>query len=141
MRHVARPSSAHVLIVEDDRAIRDVMAEVLVDHGYEVDVATNGQQALEICRSKPTPDLILLDLLMPVMDGLEFARLKRSDPTLSRVPLCVMTASGPLATIPEGVSAVLRKPISCAELIAVVARLCQSGPTPTLRSTTPPPSE
>jgi CheY-like chemotaxis protein len=95
MRHVARPSSANILIVEDDRAIRDVMAEVLVDHSYEVDVAANGQQALEICCSTPTPDLILLDLLMPVMDGLEFARLKRSDPILSRVPVCVMTASGP----------------------------------------------
>jgi CheY-like chemotaxis protein len=119
------------LIVDDDTAIRDSLAELLEGEGYEIRIAENGQQALDICRSSPRPDLILLDLLMPVMDGLEFARVKASDPMLLGIPFCVTTASGPLAPMPPGATAVLRKPLDIAELIALVKRLCEASPATT----------
>jgi two-component system chemotaxis response regulator CheY len=65
-----------VLIVEDDRSIRGTLAEILADEGYLVQTAENGQQALEVCRAQLAPDLILLDLQMPVMDGWEFMRVR-----------------------------------------------------------------
>ena len=111
-----------VLIIEDDRNIREALEEILADEGYLVRAAKNGEQALEFCRLGPPPHLILLDLLMPVMDGFEFARRKASDPELSRVPVCVMTASGPDAPMPKA-EAILRKPLEVDELIAVVKSL------------------
>lgn len=121
------PPSGHgyILIVDDDPGIRDSLAELLADEGYETKIAEDGQQALEICRSSPAPDLILLDLLMPVMDGLEFARQKASDPRLSRIPVCVMTASGRSASIPPDSVAVLSKPLDLPALLAVVKRFGQ----------------
>jgi two-component system chemotaxis response regulator CheY len=110
------------LIVDDDRAIGDVVAEVLADEGYEVEVAADGKQALAICGGRGAPDLIVVDLQMPVMDGVEFAKAKAGNPALSRVPLCIMTASGPSASIPMGTAAVLRKPLGIAELISTVKR-------------------
>ena len=124
MRHSALKGHCYVLIVDDDRSIREALADLLGDEGYEVKVAGDGQQALEICRSAPAPDLILLDLAMPVMDGLEFARVKAADPSLSAIPVCVMTASGPEAALPPEAVAVLRKPLDADELLAVIKRLC-----------------
>jgi CheY-like chemotaxis protein len=118
------------LIVDDDPAIREALAELLEDEGYETKVAEDGRQALEMCRSVPVPDLILLDLLMPVMDGVEFARHKANDATLSHVPICVMTASGPLAPIPPNAAAVLRKPLQIGGLLLLVKRLCASAALP-----------
>jgi CheY-like chemotaxis protein len=128
MPRSARPCHTYVLIVEDDRAIRDSLSEVLVDEGCRVRAAADGRRALEICQTPPTPDLILLDLRMPVMDGLEFASVIQADPALSRVPICVMTASGPSAPLPKNAVAVLRKPIGMAELRAIVTRFCGALP-------------
>jgi CheY-like chemotaxis protein len=114
----------YVLIVDDDRYIREALTELLVDEGYDVKAAEDGQRALEICRSEPAPDLILLDLAMPVMDGLEFARVKAAEPSLSRIPICVMTASGPGAPLPKEASVVLRKPLDPDELMAAIKQLC-----------------
>jgi CheY-like chemotaxis protein len=114
----------YVLIVDDDRCIREALSELLVDEGYAVKAAEDGQQALEICRSSPAPDVILLDLAMPVMDGLEFARVKAAEPLLSQIPICVMTASGPGATLPREAAMVLRKPLDTDELIAAIKQLC-----------------
>jgi len=114
----------YVLIVDDDRFIREALAELLADEGYDVKAAEDGVRALEICRTHPAPDLILLDLAMPVMDGLEFARVKAAEPALSQIPICVMTASGPGATVPREAAVVLRKPLDTDELIATIKQLC-----------------
>jgi CheY-like chemotaxis protein len=114
----------HILVVDDDPAIREALADLLVDQGYAVSLAANGRQALEICRSQPAPDLIFLDLQMPVMDGIEFSRLKDADPELSPVPVCVMTAFAASARLPSTSSLVLRKPLGSADLLAVVKRFC-----------------
>ena len=116
----------HILVVDDDPATREAVAELLRDQGYHVSLAANGQQALSVCRSQSNPDLILLDLQMPVMDGVEFAKHKEGDPDLARVPVCVMTAFRDSMSIPTGTSAVLRKPLGSTELISVARRFCQA---------------
>jgi CheY-like chemotaxis protein len=121
-------SARHILVVDDDDAIREALADLLADKGYDVSVAANGQQALEICRSRRAPDLIFLDLMMPVMDGSEFIRAKDADPDLSHVPVCVMTAFAASARIPATISFVLRKPLGSTDLFAVVKRFCEPAP-------------
>ena len=114
----------HILIVDDDFAIREALADLLAEKGYDVTVAANGRQALEVCRSRGAPSLIFLDLQMPVMDGREFARVKDADPALSHVPVCVMTAFAASVSIPDRASVVLRKPLGSADLFAVAKRFC-----------------
>lgn len=121
---MTRSGRHHILIVDDDRAIREVLADLLVDKGYDVSVATNGQEAFEMCRAQRAPDLIFLDLQMATMDGLEFTRLKDADPQLSQVPVCVITAFATSLSIPRTSSVVLRKPLGSADLFAVVKRFC-----------------
>jgi CheY-like chemotaxis protein len=116
--------STYVLIVDDDRAIREALEDILVDDGYTVRVASDGREGLEVCTSRPVPDLILLDLSMPVMDGYEFYRRKQDSPALAAIPVCVMTAAAPWSPLPTNVSAVLRKPLDAADLMAIIKRLC-----------------
>ena len=124
MRHMEQPAPRHILIVDDDAAIREALADLLEDQGYDVALAANGRQALEVCHSRGAPNLIFLDLQMPVMDGAEFARLKDADPALSQVPVCVMTAFAASRSIPERTAVVLRKPLGSSDLFAVVKRFC-----------------
>jgi CheY-like chemotaxis protein len=71
------------------------------------------------------PDLILLDLQMPVMNGIEFTRMRDADPALSNIPVCIMTAFAASMPIPSTSSFVLRKPLGSADVFAVVKRFCQ----------------
>jgi len=121
------PKSICVLIVDDDGAIREALAELLEDEGHTVRFAANGQEGLDVCASLPLPDLVLLDLSMPVMDGFEFAQRKQNDPTLAAIPVCVMTAAAPSSPTPTGVSAILRKPLDLDDLLVVIRQLCE-GP-------------
>jgi len=82
-----------ILVVDDDRDIRDSLVEVLGEHGYPVIGAGNGVEALEILRtSAPPPSLILLDLMMPVMDGREFRERQLENPALADIPVIVISA-------------------------------------------------
>src|SRR4051812_9922982 len=69
----------HILVVDDEEGIREAFADLLADKGYEVSLAADGKQALEICHARQAPDLIFVDLMMPVMDGAEFIRVKDAD--------------------------------------------------------------
>jgi CheY-like chemotaxis protein len=85
--------SAKVLVIEDDHGQREALSEILSRQGYEVQCASNGSEALELMRrSDSLPRLILLDVMMPVMDGWEFRDQQRRDRALSEVPVVVMTA-------------------------------------------------
>ena len=117
--------AGHILVVDDDEGIREALADLLGDEGYDVSLAADGKQALEICHSRPAPDLIFLDLMMPVMGGAEFIQVKDGDPELSNVPVCVMTAFAASARIPATSSLVLRKPLGSADVFAVVKRFCR----------------
>src|SRR5262245_55711029 len=82
-----------ILIVEDDRDIREILAETLVDYGYEVTTAANGLEALKQLRSMTTlPSIILLDLMMPIMDGYAFLDERGRDASLVAIPVAVVTA-------------------------------------------------
>ena len=107
-----------VLVADDDEAIRQVISEVLRDEGYEVICAENGAQALtELCREH-RPDLLLLDLMMPVMSGWEVLEQLQANEELSRIPVIVMSAM----TAP-GVREHLSKPIDLERLLRAVERV------------------
>jgi len=109
-----------ILVVDDDQEIREMIAEALALDGYRVISASNGKIALEQAREEP-PDLIVLDLMMPVMNGWEFLEAQREDPDLAPVPVIVDTAFP--ETQLDGAAAILQKPFDVDTLLATVARL------------------
>jgi CheY-like chemotaxis protein len=84
-------SDAYVLIVEDEDAIRELMVTVLTKDGWKVREAQNGRVALEVIQQQ-TPALVLLDLMMPEMDGFEFIETLRAQPWGADIPVIVVTA-------------------------------------------------
>jgi CheY-like chemotaxis protein len=113
-----------ILVVDDDQAIRDTIVDVLEDAAYLVRVAKDGQEALDLLRKGPRPCLALLDLMMPGMNGWDFALEHARDPHLARIPFCVITAAGPGQPVPTGAVAVVRKPLQLKRLLDVVAEYC-----------------
>jgi CheY-like chemotaxis protein len=111
-----------VLIVEDEEDIRAAVAEILEDDGFEVVIATNGHEALDELKHMGRPTLIVLDLMMPVMNGHEFLARIRDMPKLSTVPVLVLTAVATEA--PPGAKDMLRKPFIVEELQEAVRRVC-----------------
>jgi CheY-like chemotaxis protein len=119
------PEHRRVLVVEDDEDLAASIAERLQQAGYPADIASNGNEALEQLSRDPLPGLILLDLLLPKMDGFTFLRHQRSDPRLSRVPVCVMSALVRAGDERIGkVSDAITKPIETDLLLQVVQRHC-----------------
>ena len=96
-----------MLIIEDDRDIREELTILLEENDYCVLVADHGLQALDILRAGNRPDAIILDLTMPVMDGWEFREYQKNDPDLAPIPVIVTTASEKAVDA----TALLRKPI------------------------------
>jgi CheY-like chemotaxis protein len=116
------PPHAPVLIIEDDPDIRDLLSSVLVLEGYEVVTAADGAQGLDQLRDA-RPSLILLDLMMPAMDGWEFRRQQLLDPSLARVPTVILSGDGRLEAKAASLGTpFLRKPVDLDALLAVVAR-------------------
>ncbi len=111
-----------VLIVEDDEDIRAAMAELLENEGFEVAVAANGLEGLEVIRQMDPPCLVLLDLMMPIMSGEDFLRHVRDNPSLCRTPVVIVTASGRTAL--PGSQGVLKKPFEISDLFATVCAHC-----------------
>jgi len=109
-----------VLVVDDDASIRELLSTVLEDDGYEVVPAANGEDALAVC-ARWRPDVIVLDLMMPVMDGWTFAkRLRERDD----IPIVVLSAANDLERHAKSVGAteVIGKPFDLDQLIPKVAR-------------------
>jgi CheY-like chemotaxis protein len=96
-----------VLIVEDDRDIREELTSLLEENDYCVLVADHGRHALDVMRAGNRPDAIILDLMMPVMDGWEFREHQKNDPELAPIPVIVTSAS----ETSVDANALLRKPI------------------------------
>jgi len=114
--------SGSVLVVEDDPAIRSLLATVLIQEGHEVRTAVDGREALRLLRDGAPPSLILLDLLMPTMDGWEFRREQLRDPALAGVPVAVLTGAL-LSEEEKGVLkavAYLGKPCRIGQVVQVV---------------------
>jgi DNA-binding response OmpR family regulator len=110
-----------VLVVDDDRAIRGFVAEVLMDEGYDVKTAENGNEALAVSREWH-PDLIVLDLMMPVMDGWTFRARQRQEDALADVPVVVTSAATTLRTHRDTLEpcVLLPKPFELEELLGAV---------------------
>jgi DNA-binding response OmpR family regulator len=113
-------STGRVLVVDDDPDILDALSEILEVEGYEVQRARNGREALERLEQM-LPDVVLLDLMMPVMDGWEFAR---SLSPAARPPIIVLSADRNVSTRAREIGALewLAKPFELSDLLAAVRR-------------------
>src|SRR6266498_1894061 len=132
--------ASRVLIVEDEPDIRGLLAFHLEREGYQVVKSTNGADALRQVRAMP-PDLVLLDLMLPEMDGLEVCRRLRQDPATARLPIVMLTAKGDevdrVLGLEIGADDYVVKPFSPKELLARVrAVLRRSRPAPGSAPTT-----
>ncbi len=120
-RPPADAQATKVLLVDDDADIRAVLREAFEDAGYAVDTAANGHEALELIRSGAVlPDAIVLDLVMPVLDGARVYEAIRSDPALADIPIVVATSRP--SSAPPG-ALVLPKPVELDRLLQSVADL------------------
>lgn len=112
-----------ILVVDDDDDIRQTLRDLLEDEGYRVLEAANGQEALQRLRDDARVCVVLLDLMMPVMDGWEFRQEQLSDPAISGVPVVIITASGRTNGALGSVD-ILKKPLRVETLLEAVAARC-----------------
>jgi CheY-like chemotaxis protein len=115
--------SKHVFVVEDDRDIRESVVEVLEDEGFVVSAACDGRQALALLREAAIkPDLILLDLMMPIMNGFQFREEQQKDAALASIPVVVITADVNARVKAEGLGAAgfIQKPVKIQPLLDVI---------------------
>jgi CheY-like chemotaxis protein len=116
-------SDEYILIVEDDDDLRETLVDLLYEEGYASCTASNGAEALAFLREAPPPRVLLVDQLMPVMDGDVLVRSLRSIPALAAVPICAL--AGDPRQAPGDVEAVIRKPIDVTLLLQVIHRYCR----------------
>jgi CheY-like chemotaxis protein len=119
-----RASSEAVLVVDDDIDIREALCELLRDEGYEAAAVANGEEALSYLKTGKKPCVILLDLMMPIMDGWEFRRRQSADPELSKIPVIVITAAGGLRSGSIAAERVLSKPLHLDQVLNVLQEYC-----------------
>ncbi len=110
-----------VLVVEDERDIRDAIAEALSAEGYSVVLATDGRDAMGRLRDGSAVDVIVLDMMMPVMDGWQFLAEKGADPSGTGIP--VIVASAAPQKLPVGAHVLLGKPFDLGRLLSTIASL------------------
>jgi CheY-like chemotaxis protein len=116
-----------VLVVDDDPDILEAICDILGTESYRVARARNGLEALERVDAE-RPDVILLDLMMPVMDGVTFAQALRQRPAVSDVPILVISADGnPQRAASVNARGYLAKPFDIDALLAHVASICRDG--------------
>jgi CheY-like chemotaxis protein len=132
LRRPPVPFKGSVLIVDDEFGLAELISEILTDRGYSTTIAINGELGLA-AMEEAAPDLILLDVMMPVVDGAEMARRVRANPTHASIPIVFMTAlpgSVPRDQPPLH-SAVLHKPFSSEQLFRVIEQVdAARHPTP-----------
>jgi len=120
-----------VLVIEDDADVREMVATLLKTRGYESAVCADGVEAFAQLYAGLWPCMILLDLMMPKMDGWQFMEQLRAVPAFSRIPVVVLSAYGS----PEGVRSLgaadyLRKPFDPDALVAAVEQYCSKASSP-----------
>jgi len=120
-----------LLIVDDEYALVETLKDFLENEGYGVETASNGQEGLAAMKER-RPDLVLTDLMMPIMNGKEMLIAMRSDPDLASVPVILMSAARRTIAVPPGeafpaFSVFLRKPFMLAPLIEAIVTLIGDG--------------
>ena len=121
------PAAGHnILVVEDDSTLRNAMSDLLGEVGIPATRAENGQVGLELLRAGARPCLVLLDLQMPLVDGLTFRRRQLEDARIAGIPVVVMTGQPDKAKEAEtlGVALTMSKPIAPSRVLGVVERYC-----------------
>ncbi len=116
-----------IMVVDDESSIRSAIADILEDEGYEVVVVRNGMEAINYLHANsPLPCLILLDLIMPEVSGVEFLNRQHNEPALAEIPVIAMSGDFYLAqqTPVLGVADYLVKPFDVDELLTTVTRVC-----------------
>jgi two-component system chemotaxis response regulator CheY len=127
-----------ILVVDDDEDIRQTLATLLEAEGYDVNLAVDGADALRALADGPLPDVILLDLAMPRVDGREFRLRQRNDPRLAGIPVIVISAERGMTADPSLVgSHFLRKPVDFGLVRQAIHRVLAEG----ARRSSPPPQE
>jgi CheY-like chemotaxis protein len=124
-----RGESQAILVIDDDSELRESLAFLLVLKGYEVITARDGREALQILRGGSRPCLIVLDLMMPEMDGFQFRRAQLEDPALAKIPLvlCSGHSTAPHVAQQLGAVACFEKPFDVQLLLGVVATQMRSA--------------
>ena len=118
------PKEHKILVVDDDADIREVLSDVLRELGHDVVTASNGLQALEILRQGALPCMVLLDLMMPVMDGYLFLEAQRGDPALASIPVTVITAGRQIDWDRLAGATLVTKPIRLPALLSIIQKNC-----------------
>jgi CheY-like chemotaxis protein len=108
-----------VLVVDDDREIREILGEMLSEEGFTVEASWNGETALKRLKEGFRPDVIILDIMMPGMDGLTFRELQRKEPALATIPVLGLTAYPK----PDADFECLTKPVAFEILVEKLRRL------------------
>lgn len=119
------------MVVEDDPDIRACMQEILEDEGYSVCTAAHGAEALDLLARGGRPCIMLVDLLMPVMDGVELIERLRLDQELGQIPVVAVSAAASIDP-PEG-TPLLRKPVGYDAILEVVQARCGDHSAPASR--------
>jgi CheY-like chemotaxis protein len=115
--------SATIAIIDDDDDLRETMCALLEAAGYQTAAFRDGREALDGMSGGRRPDVILLDLMMPRMNGWQFREAQLADAALASIPVVVMTARSTVADSPSlRDTPLLRKPFSVEELVAIIAR-------------------
>ncbi len=117
----------NILLVEDDKDIRKNLARLLLSEGYSVDLASNGIEALQFLQSTPLlPNLIVLDLMMPQMDGFQFRIEQQKDAKIANIPVIIMTADGNISEkrVRVGAAAAIKKPADIELILSTVKQFC-----------------
>jgi len=121
---------AHILVVDDSEVLRRIVVFNLVRNGYTVSEASDGEEALQKLKES-TPDLVILDIMMPKMNGFEVLKVMKQDENLSKVPVIVLTAKGGENDLQEGLKLgadiFLTKPFSPGRLVEEVQRVINNG--------------
>jgi CheY-like chemotaxis protein len=111
-----------VLIVDDDTDIRETLADVLEDRGFSAITAANGLEALELLRKISPPLIVLLDLMMPTMDGYEFLDERAKDPALQAIPVAVLSAGHGVERVRQHAT-IVPKPVNLLKLVSLLEGL------------------
>ncbi len=126
-RAAAKPAPAKrclVAIIEDDAEFRGMLRELIEEKQYRVVAFGSAAEALAMLRDEVVPDVILLDVAMPGMDGFDFLRCRNDDPRLAAVPVVLVTNAKPHERPTVGVNDVVRKPIDIDEILFAIKRYC-----------------
>jgi CheY-like chemotaxis protein len=114
------PTRGTVLVVDDEEPVLEVLRRFLTRAGYQIQVASNGAAALELVHSGPAPDLIVLDLMMPVMSGFEVLSALRANKGWAEIPVIVLTATMGYSADHLDVDAILAKPFDIEDVDAAI---------------------